>query len=283
MILVNLDTFQIQDPSAPVFLNKQFQFTNFDITIGIGQTNERLRFMLEENTDLSPLHTSIQYLDSNGLSYGANQFSSSYPLMARGSVLIQDSLDQTWADIGWARIAVIEQRDSPLFDGVFTIGSVTYEIHLESSNEEPTRMVAHQIEQGNSLDDPPSLRSTCASPSHNVMQGKRQEWNAWGDDLTQSIGSTDGCPRTRQVAYIGVATDCAYTASFNSTDDAHHHILNVINTASVVFENSFNVSIGIQNLTISDAECPSSVLGTTAWNAACSEGDLNWRLQRFSS
>ncbi|KAJ6133915.1 hypothetical protein N7523_000237 [Penicillium sp. IBT 18751x] len=283
MILVNLDTFQFQNPSAPVISNDQFQSANFNITLGIGQTNARLRFVLEENIELSPLHTSIQYLDSNGLSYEANQIPSSYPLMARGSVLIQDSLDQTWADTGWARIAVIEQKQKPLFDGVFTIGSVTYEIHLESSNEKPTRMVAHQIKQGNSLVDPPSRLSTCASPSHNAMQGKRQEWNAWGNDLTQSIGSTDGCPRTRQTAYIGVATDCAYTASFNSTNDAHRHILNVINTASVVFENSFNVSIGIQNLTISDAECPSSVSGTTAWNSACSEGDLNWRLQNFSS
>ncbi|KAJ5313398.1 uncharacterized protein N7443_000282 [Penicillium atrosanguineum] len=280
---LNLNAFRIQDPSASIFSNNPSQSTNLNITIGIGQTGQRLRFTLEENFDLSPWHTSIRYLDSNGVSHEANQSPSLYPLIARGSVLVQTSTDGTWSDVGWARIAVIEQKESPLFDGIFTIESITYEIHLETSDEEPTGMVAHRIEQANSLDDQPSLYSTCASPSNNLMNGKRQEWNAWGDDVTETIGSTNGCPSTRQIAYIGVATDCAYTASFNSTDDAHRHILNVINTASVVLENSFNVSIGIQNLTISDAECPNSVSDTTAWNAACSEGDLNLRLQRFSS
>jgi hypothetical protein len=279
-----LNEIDFQDPSASFFRGDNLQSTSLDITMSIGQTDQRLRFNLEENTDLALRHTSVQYLNIHGRSREAYQSPNSYPLLTKGSVTIQNSLNESWADVGWARIAVIEQGESPLFDGIFTINSTTYEIQLERNDQQPTKMVAYRNERPAALDGQPSPFSTCASQPNNSTNSKRQEWDAWGDyDLVENIGNTDGCPSSRQIVYIGVATDCAYSAGFNSTDDAHRHILNVINTASVVFENSFNISIGVQNITISDAECPESISGTADWNAACSEGDLNWRLERFSS
>src|SRR5438034_7727312 len=44
--------------------------------------------------------------------------------------------------------------------------------------------------------------------------------NSGTTNLKSTIGSTAGCPTTRKVALIGVATDCSYTASFNSTETA---------------------------------------------------------------
>lgn len=260
--------FHLLDPSVSIVSER------LHITMAIGQTGQRLRFILEENPDIAPRHTYVQYLDSHGLSREASQPPNPNPLLTRGSVSIQDSLDESWADVGWARIAVIEQGERPLFDGFFTIGSTQYEIQFE--RKEPKRMVAHQMEQAIS----PIPCSTCASQPNVSLNRKRQGWNAWDDgDWAEIIGSDDGCPSSRQIAYIGVAADCNYTASFDSTDDARRHILNVVNTASVVFENSFNVSISIRNMTISDPECPESVSETTQWNVPCSDGDLDWRFQ----
>lgn len=66
-------------------------------------------------------------------------------------------------------------------------------------------------------------------------------------------------------------------------DDARQHITEVVNTMSVVFENSFNISIVVQNITLSDPGCPASGSDGTGWNAACTEGDTKWRLREFSS
>lgn len=46
-----------------------------------------------------------------------------------------------------------------------------------------------------------------------------------------TIGSTDGCPKTRQVALIGVATDCTYTGDFSNEEEVKSNIINSINTA----------------------------------------------------
>jgi hypothetical protein len=57
----------------------------------------------------------------------------------------------------------------------------------------------------------------------------------------------------------------------------------MVNTASVVYEISFNISLQIRNLTISDPKCPSGGSGDEYWNAPCSTGNMHWRLREFSS
>jgi hypothetical protein len=108
--------------------------------------------------------------------------------------------------------------------------------------------------------------------------------NGAGVNLIQSIGSTTGCPSTRKVALIGIATDCTYTNTFNSTSSARANIISQINTASVQYENSFNISLGIQNLTISDATCPGTAPASAPWNVPCSDSiDIQARLNLFSA
>lgn len=125
--------------------------------------------------------------------------------------------------------------------------------------------------------------SMCATAEDSITKRQFGITNAWANNLESTIGDTDGCPDTRRVANIGIMTDCTYTASFNSSESARRYILNMVNTASVVFENSFNVSLSIQNLTISDEQCPTSTSQLTAWNIPCSSGDMNSRLQDFST
>jgi hypothetical protein len=107
--------------------------------------------------------------------------------------------------------------------------------------------------------------------------------NSAGVNLTSTIGSTSGCPNARKVALIGIATDCTYTASFNSSSSARENVINQINSASVQYESSFNISLGIQNLTISEATCPATAPASAQWNVPCSNSvTIQDRLNLFS-
>jgi hypothetical protein len=70
--------------------------------------------------------------------------------------------------------------------------------------------------------------------------------NSAGVNLRGTIGNTDGCPTTRQVALIGVATDCTYTADFENDDEkTRSNIITQINSASNLFEKTFNITLGL--------------------------------------
>ncbi|KAK6955092.1 hypothetical protein Daesc_002722 [Daldinia eschscholtzii] len=107
--------------------------------------------------------------------------------------------------------------------------------------------------------------------------------NGAGVNLAQSIGSTQGCPTTRKIALVGIAADCTYTAQFANKSDVRSHIVQQVSSASALFESSFNISLGIQNLTISDATCPGTPPESAKWNVACSDSvTITNRLNLFS-
>ncbi|KAF2190744.1 hypothetical protein K469DRAFT_721643 [Zopfia rhizophila CBS 207.26] len=121
------------------------------------------------------------------------------------------------------------------------------------------------------------------------LMGKRQldnspgGGNGAGVNLVSSIGSTAGCPSTRKVALVGVATDCTYTASFNSTETTRANIIQQMNTASNLYESTFNISLGLANLVVTDAKCPTTPQQSTPWNQACDNNvDIQARLNLFS-
>jgi len=108
--------------------------------------------------------------------------------------------------------------------------------------------------------------------------------NGAGVNLANSIGSTDGCPNTRKVALVGIATDCTYTAQFRSKEAVRSNIIQQVNSASQLYESTFNISLGIQNLTISEAECPGSPPASAPWNRPCSGSTtITDRLNMFSA
>ncbi|KAI9820074.1 MAG: hypothetical protein M1826_000960 [Phylliscum demangeonii] len=129
------------------------------------------------------------------------------------------------------------------------------------------------------------------APRH-AWLGKRQldnppssGGNSAGVNLRSSIGQTVGCPNTRKVALVGVATDCSYTASFNSSDAARSNIITQLNSASNVYEAAFNITLGLRNLTISEATCPGGA-GPPAvpWNLPCGNNvTIQDRLNIFSA
>lgn len=108
--------------------------------------------------------------------------------------------------------------------------------------------------------------------------------NGAGVNLASTIGSTNGCPTTRKIALVGIATDCGYTAEFDSEEAARANIIQMVSSASEVYESTFNISLGIHDLVVSDAACPGTAQETAPWNVACSSSvDITSRLNLFST
>ncbi|KAF2689514.1 ADAM 8 precursor [Lentithecium fluviatile CBS 122367] len=134
-----------------------------------------------------------------------------------------------------------------------------------------------------------SENSFFSSP-FSALMGKRQldsspgTGNSAGVNLVSSIGSTAGCPTTRKVALVGVATDCTYTQSFESdTNKTRNNVIKQMNSASELYESTFNISLGLANLVVTEPNCPTTVQQATPWNQACSiDVEIQDRLNLFS-
>ncbi|KAI4198688.1 MAG: hypothetical protein LQ346_002708 [Caloplaca aetnensis] len=108
--------------------------------------------------------------------------------------------------------------------------------------------------------------------------------NSAGVNLRTTIGKAEGCPTTRRVALVGVATDCGYTASFDSEDEVRLNIIRQFQTASELYERTFSITLGLQNLTISKRDCPATPPADTPWNTGCGGSTtITDRLNMFSA
>ncbi|KAL1901385.1 hypothetical protein Sste5346_001790 [Sporothrix stenoceras] len=104
--------------------------------------------------------------------------------------------------------------------------------------------------------------------------------NSGGVNLASTIGNPAGCPTTRKVALMGVAADCNYWGLLK--DNTTDNIVAQVNSASRVYESTFNISLGIQHLVIQNNSCPSDAsTSATPWNAACGLS-ITDRLNLFS-
>ena len=104
-------------------------------------------------------------------------------------------------------------------------------------------------------------------------------------NFVNSIGNSNGCPTTQKVVYMGVAADCAYVNAYGSAQNASSKIITNWNTASALYKQTFNVSLGIIQLDIQDPSCPSTAPDDAPWNVGCdaSNTTLNDRLSLFSA
>jgi hypothetical protein len=132
--------------------------------------------------------------------------------------------------------------------------------------------------------------TSLASMPIDLMFGKRQidgqpGGNGAGINLVSSIGSTAGCPSTRKVALVGVAADCNYITSFNKDRNrTQANIIDQINSASELFESTFQISLGLANVLITEPECPTQEQQSTPWNQGCSDSvNIQKRLNLFST
>lgn len=105
-----------------------------------------------------------------------------------------------------------------------------------------------------------------------------------GANYIPDIGSTEGCPTTRRVALVGLATDCNYWDEFNGDEqDLRDNVISMVNQASELYEDTFSISLGIRNFTIIDQSCSGSTSDAAPWNLPCGgDTSLNDRLNLFS-
>jgi hypothetical protein len=87
--------------------------------------------------------------------------------------------------------------------------------------------------------------------------------------LQSTIGETAGCPTTRQVALVAAAADCSYVTANGNASATRANIISIYNSASAVYEEQLNISLGLSNIVMSDAECPNTASSSAPWNSAC--------------
>ena len=108
--------------------------------------------------------------------------------------------------------------------------------------------------------------------------------NAGSVNYRNTIGQIQGCPNTRKVALVGVAVDCTYRSGFNTRNDTASHVVSVMNMASQVYEATFNITLGLKNLTIQEPDCPATAQTATPWNLGCESSlNISSRLNSFSA
>ncbi|ETW87646.1 Metallo peptidase M12B [Heterobasidion irregulare TC 32-1] len=81
---------------------------------------------------------------------------------------------------------------------------------------------------------------------------------------------------------MGVAADCTYVQQYGSAQNATQQILHDWNTASALYKNTFNISLGIVELQIQNETCPTTADPKIPWNVDCSNVELDQRLSLFS-
>lgn len=82
---------------------------------------------------------------------------------------------------------------------------------------------------------------------------------------------------------MGAAADCTFVKYYQSMDNARMQIINDWNSVSNVYANTFNVAIGLINITIVDSACPTTPNPSQNWNQQCSTAySISDRLSDFS-
>ncbi|KAL4816210.1 Metallo-peptidase family M12-domain-containing protein [Aspergillus spinulosporus] len=279
----NITSAVLQDIAIYTFGQRISATTPFNLTFTLDTEERAVKLALEPNHDLIIQEPHINF-HANGEVQRTGVIRRENHKVFRGAVFVQ-SARYHWEKVGWARISIIRDGLSPLFTGAFTISGRQYDIKLEptalghAGAEKETRIVAYRRTQGDIDHIHASTTPSWSSPD--VLQKRQFILDA--SDFVDSIGDDSGCPSTRQIALVGIATDCSFTASFDSSEELIQSLVSMVNTASEVFESSFNIALSFHNLTVMESGCPSTPSNDEPWNAGCSAGDLNWRLNEFSS
>jgi hypothetical protein len=315
--------------------------SKFDLTFNLHGGEQRIKLSLSPNHAVIQDGASIQYLAPDGSLRSTEKFDRSQYRVFKGQTWLQHHAGAEWTNVGWARITVQQDGETPLFEGAFRLDGNHHHVQtrthfmqtkhaldpvLEDSDkeymvvwrdsdvsdglsEDSEGLLHHELKRGigeepscsadglgfNTQVDHPVFRAMLKREDHfwgsistRSILGRQIDGqlggNSAGINLVSNIGSTAGCPTTRKVALVGVATDCTYTGVFNSTETARANIIQVINAASVVYEDSFNITLGLQNLTVSDANCPATAAASAPWNIGCSDSvTIQDRLNLFSA
>lgn len=103
-----------------------------------------------------------------------------------------------------------------------------------------------------------------------LLENKVKSGDAIGDNKQRLVARDSGCPLSEKVIYIGIVADCSYLEAFKlDAAQAQANIINDFNIVSSIYEEAFNVNIGILSIDLM-MEC-SSPQSKAAFNRPCSE------------
>ncbi|KAI7972327.1 hypothetical protein EIK77_003398 [Talaromyces pinophilus] len=268
----------------------------FDLTFKIQGQDSTVRLRLKPNRDIFANDAQIQYLDTRGEEQISHNFEDQERVF-KGDIWLYYA-SKGWQPSGRARVYIVEDGISPLFQGSLTISNRRFHVNIVSGLGGTASSSIPHLEITTSDDSLADLQNLGSWETVN----KRH--STYGGDLifgaplplnrmsllrrhsleyNEITESTVGYSTSPRVALIGLATDCSYRAAFGSAEEMRRELVSMVNSASEVFERSFNISIGIRNLTINDETCPDTGTQSVPWNVACHSGDLNWRLDQFAS
>ncbi|KAL9557529.1 hypothetical protein MBANPS3_001336 [Mucor bainieri] len=234
-------------------------------------------------------------------------------MQEKAGVLEFDSkTDAATTQLGWARILVRHdlmsrhKTDQPIIEGAFKVQNDIYHIKATTNYNLVKRSVDIAASDSDVMviyrdSDTQQHQGYETSEAHacgfdNMLHrpiAKRGEISR--DAFTKLTGQ--GCPTTRKSNYytspqiqtsictdeLNSAADCTYVQYYKSVDNARAQIINNFNMASAVFEETFNISLGLINITIMDRTCPQQIDPEVAWNRACDANySLGNRLSDFS-
>lgn len=157
----------------------------------------------------------------------------------------------------------------------------------QRSNNNTERCKSRPLDRSEDLKTHVPYRDVRHPSSHSKEEGKCSEpipspQSVYPWDLRSTIGDTVGCPSINMIASVGIATDCSYTALFNSVSDVVQNVVGMVNSASGVFERSFNITLRLSDLEISEGTCSTPEQEPRDWNMPCSNRSLLDRLDKFS-
>ncbi|EMR08916.1 hypothetical protein PNEG_02698 [Pneumocystis murina B123] len=224
-------------------------------------------------------------------------------------------LEKKWHKIGWARISLHQDGDLPIFEGAFSLSNDFYTVKtaenymlLKEAHEpeifEPKKSMVLWRESNkppktlrkrsniyldnkcllNSLYDDmvPINLAALSSNSRKSNAAEKSSLFSSRIRLAEYIGDNSGCPKYKQIAYVGAALDCNYISMFQSSIDATNHVIHLYNRVSLIYEETFNISLGLLNITIMNRSCPKEN-PKVLWNVACSlQHNISTRLKHFS-
>jgi hypothetical protein len=327
-----IDDAVIKTPSHRVH-----SFSSFDLTFALHDGKQKVRLALEPNDELLHESFTVSHLDENGNIEKSEQIPRTEHKVFRGQTFVQRPGRKEWENTGFARITMLRDGKSPLFDGTFRIDGNGHHVHLGSryrslghkndpaipssgSPDDEIMVLWRDSDIRGSIWEQSELKrdvlvtensTTCGVGSlgsfdanydlkvrdgnfeqgmstrslfgrQNFDDGGRGSGGSANVNVLQTIGSTDGCPGTRRIALVGIAVDCTYWEQNETEEDLRKHVIGMVNDASQVYESTFNIAIGIANITINKRDCPSEASESAPWNVACGKADMNERLSLFS-
>lgn len=283
----------VQDIAFTPTLAKDASPSQLSVSFKLSERTGRINLTLFRNEDIYTQPVTVHRLRADGSIRSSETTPAGDHLAYRG---IASTSGKEGHAQNWARVSLHVDNGVPLLEGAYFVDGFEHHIQTDATYR---RMRSEQDASRTAADQPYNVvwryvddkggvlakrdEATCGLGMEAAGDlERRQRGGDTTDSLLRSLGSTSGCPSTRAIALLGIATDCSYTAQFSSEQDLRSNILTQVNTASRVYEAAFNVELRVLNITISDANCPTGDNGLS-WNRACASSlSISDRLNEFS-